>query len=469
MSQYQYERLGVQDNAFLLWETPEVHMHVSTTMVFRAGPLRTEDGGVDFERIKKLVASKLHLIPRYRERLQWIPRERHAVWVDDPHFSLDYHVRHTGLPRPGSDNQLKTLSARIMAQALDRARPLWEMWVVEGLSEDRFALVTKLHHCMIDGTSGMEMGRVIFAITPDEVAIPQPREYVPRPAPNPLALWRDELQRRATLPLRAVRNLNELRHEADGITGEIGARLRAVGGLLKFSASDTPINGPLGPHRVFEWLDMDLGEVKAVKDALGCTVNDTVLTIVTGAFRDYFLHRRADPERLRFMVQAPVSVRSEKERGNLGNRVSGWTIDLPIGESEPRKQLASIHATTQQLKKKNQALGIETINTIAEWTTSSLLSLAAQAARSSTNSIVTNVPGPQFPFYLLGAEQLAMYPQAPLLPNMGLAVGLISYNGRVCWGITADLDRVPDLDFFAELVQGSFQRLAKAVGVELRS
>jgi WS/DGAT/MGAT family acyltransferase len=465
----EYDRLTAQDMSFLLAETPTSYMHVAATQVFERGELGTEDGGLDFESIKKATASVLHRIPRYRQRLQWSPVFDRPVWVDDRDFNLDYHMRHTALPRPGSLAQLKRLSARVMAQQLDRERPLWEMWIVEGLEGGRFGVISKVHHCMIDGVSGVDLAQILLSLTPEQTIAEAPR-YVPRPAPSGLELARDEAIRRALLPLKTLQGLRAFRRETDDLGGELLARARAIGDVLGYAinpASDTPINGDVGPHRRFDWLTLRLEDVKAVRKAAGCSVNDVILTTVTGALREYLSDRGADPRQLDFRISAPVSIRRDDERGALGNRVSSWIIQLPLGEPTPQARLARIHEATRELKESRQAMGVEMMMEVAEWTPPVLLSLGAQAVSGPINSIVTNVPGPQFPLYMLGARLLAMYPMVPLLPGMGLGIALFSYDGRLCWGFNADFDLVPDLERIPGLMEHAFKELAASLGVQV--
>jgi WS/DGAT/MGAT family acyltransferase len=446
-------------------------MHVACTQIFEVGPLATPEGGVDFEEFKRFTESILHRIPRYRQKLKWIPIEERPVWIDDVHFSIDYHVRHTSLPKPGSEEQLKTLAARIMEQQLDRDRPLWEIWVVEGLSYDRFAIITKIHHCMIDGSSGVDISQILMRTTPDRTIAEGPR-YFPRPEPTRRELLLDAARDRIGLPLRALRSFREFRREAGNLRDEIALRTRAIRDAIAnqlSNASPTPINGALGPHRLFDWWSVPLADVKALRRALDCTVNDVVLTVVTGAFREFLARRGIRPDDLDFRVQAPVSVRTEAERGKLGNRVSAWLVRLPLDEADPQKQLERIYATTQELKRSHQALGVDMILSVVEMMPNALLSLGAQAASGTMNSIVTNVPGPQFPLYTLGAEMLAIYPQVPLLLDVGLGIALVSYNGRVCWGFNADLGLVPDLADFVVRIQNAFAQLAEAAEVKLSS
>jgi diacylglycerol O-acyltransferase len=472
MARYGYERLSAQDNSFLLFESRNVHMHVASTLVFESGPLRTEEGGVDIGIIKRSFEAVLHQVPRYRQRLQQIPLEGRAVWVDDPHFSLDYHIRHTALPKPGDESQLKKLSSRVMAQQLDRRRPLWETWVVEGLEGgDRFAMISKIHHCMIDGASGIDLAQIQFSPSPEvEEPKPAPR-FLPRPAPSPGELARDELTRWLTLPLRALRGFRAFSRETEDLRSELLVRARALVATLGMatSADETPLNGPLGPHRTFDWLRVPLAELKAMRKALSCTINDVVLTVVTGAAREYLSYRGVDPAGIEFRIGAPVSMRADEERGRLGNRVSSWILTLPIAEAGPHAQLAAIHAETQRLKQSRQALGVEMMMKVAEYTPTTLLTLGARSISGPINTIVTNVPGPQFPLYFHGAKLLAIYPQVPLLENLGIGIALTSYNGTVYWGFNADPDIVPDLETFVAKLRGAYDDVARAAGVPIEA
>jgi len=467
MARYNYDRLSAQDNSFLLMETRNLPMHVGSLLVFDADPLKTPDGGIDFVGIRDAIDAVLHRIPRYRQKLHWIPFDRHAVWVDDPRFSLDFHLRHTALPRPGGKEQLKALAARVMAQPLDRNRPLWETWVVEGIDGGtRFGYLCKIHHCMIDGASGVDLSHILLSENA-EVAPPGPLpEFIPRPAPTRTQLMRDETLRRLSMPTRIIDGIRALQ-QVPNLKEEVGVRVQALSHLAGMGTSTdaTPLNGTVGPHRGFDWFDVPLEQLKAIRRASDCSINDIVLTTVTGAVREYLLHRGVDPQGLDFRVSAPVSVRSEEERGKLGNRVSSWIIPLPLEEDDPRRQLERIVGQTRELKATRQALGVEMMMSIAEWTPSSLLSLGAQAISGPVNTIVTNVPGPQLPLYMRGARLRGIYPQAPLLPGMGLAIGLISYDGMVSWGIISDPDLVPDANVFVEMLRGSLARLHDAAGL----
>jgi WS/DGAT/MGAT family acyltransferase len=469
MPRYSFERLSAQDASFLAAETPSVPMHITGTQVFDAGPLTTADGGIDFPAIKRAVESVLHLIPRYRQRLKWIPFENHPVWVDDHHFNLDYHIRHTALPRPGGDEQLKRLCGRIMDQPLDRARPLWEFWVTEGLAGNRFAIISKMHHCMLDGQAGADLAHILLSLSPQ----PEPSEpmaYMPRPSPTGMELFRDSLSQRFAMPLRALAGLRQLPRLTAEARADLWMRARALTELLGWAvapASETPLNGRVGPHRRFDYLVTPLADVKRVAKKIGCSVNDVVLAVVTGAVRDFLVRRRVRPEQVDFRVSAPVSMRRDEQRGEMGNHVSSWIVRLPIDEAEPLVQLERVHAATEELKRSRQALGVETMMAVAEWTPSVLLSLGARAASGPINMIVTNVPGPQVPLYLLGCRLLEVFPQVPLMQTTGIGVALFSFDGKLCWGFNGDYEMVPDLRYFVRAIEISLARLAAAAGVPI--
>jgi diacylglycerol O-acyltransferase / wax synthase len=467
-SDFHYERLSAQDATFLDLEGPTSPQHVAATLVLRTGSLRTRAGGVDIDRIRAHVASRLHLIPRYRQRLAYVPLENHPVWVDDQHFQIDFHVRHTALPLPGDRRQLKRLSGRILSQQLDRHRPLWELWVVEGLEGgDRFAIIQKVHHSVIDGISGVDLMAVLLAAEPAaEVTAGPP--WTPRRAPGRNELVAAEVRRRSADLLTGVLTrtpaaLREPRRFAGSIVEGAEAVMETLSAGLR-SASNTPLNRPLGMHRSFDWLETKLADVKHVKDRLGGTVNDVVLATVAGALRRFLTLRRVDVSQLRIRANVPVSVRSAEERGRLGNRIALWMTDLPVSESDPVARLRRVRRTTEGLKASRQTLGAEVLAAVSDWTNSSLLSLAVRVSARGRpyNLVVTNVPGPQIPLFLLGAELEACYPVVNLLPSQGLGIALFSYAGSLFWGFTADPEIVPDLAGLPGLMQASFAELAEA-------
>jgi WS/DGAT/MGAT family acyltransferase len=285
-------------------------------------------------------------------------------------------------------------------------------------------------------------------------------------------MLRDSLGRRLRLPLEIIRGVRNFRRETEDLIGELLLRARAIGDLIGYTAQpaqDTPLNGPVGPHRRLDWLSMPLAHFKVLSKALECTVNDVVLSTVTGAVRQFMVSRRVHPEDIEFRVAAPVSVRRPEEHGRLGNRVSSWIVELPIGEGNPRKRLEAIKKFTRDLKASQQALGVEMMMAVMEWTPTMLMSLGMRASGSAANMIVTNIPGPQQPLYLLGARLRAIFPVAPLLENTGLSIGLVSLAGKVCWGFNADYEMVSDLRAFVKMIEHSFQELAQAAGVDLET
>ncbi len=470
MAKQHYDRLSSQDNSFLLWENGNIRMHVASCNIFDIGPLRSDSGGVDIDLVKRATKSILHLVPRYRQRLHQIPVFNHHVWVDDPRFDLNYHIRHTALPQPGSLSQLKDLVARVMAQPLDRKRPMWETWIVEGLGGgDQFAMIIKIHHCMIDGASGVDLANIQFSTSPEPTELGEPEPFRPRPAPRRLELFLDESRRQASVPSQIFRDFQGFLDTTEDIRDEVETRVNAVTRLLGMGLSpdDTPLNGRVGPHRRFEWISCQMDDLKAIRKSLGCSINDVVLTNVTGAVREFLVAKAVDVKNTEFKVSTPVSVRKESDKGKMGNNVSSWIIPLPIDEADPRRQLKAIHNLTEELKETNQAIGVQMMNQIQEWTPSTLLSLGAQAGAGPINSIVTNVPGPQMPLYFHGARLRALYPAVPLMPGMGLGIALTSYAGTMGIGFNADPDILPDLGLFIARFQLSMEKLAEVAGIEL--
>jgi len=461
-----YERLGALDASFLGIEDESCHMHVGGVLIFDTGSLRRPEGGIDIDRIRQAIHARLHLVPRFRQRLAYIPYERIPVWVDDDRFRLAYHVRHTALPHPGDERVLKRLVGRIMSQALDRKRPLWEMWIVEGLDGDRFALISKTHHCMIDGISGADLMSVILSPVP-EVDPGTPEPWKPRARPSNSRLVIDEMVRRAAQPPAALQAIvdtirspeTKLRDLADAAAGVVEAFAPAFSPV-----SPTPLNVEVGPHRRFDWTEMPVADLKAVKNVLGGTLNDVVLATVAGALRIFFAQRDLKPDELDIRAMVPVSVRSHDERGHLGNRVTQLTAPLPVQLTDPVKRLRAVHETTAGLKESRQALGGEVLTAISEWTVPNLLVQAVRlAARARPyNLIVTNVPGPQIPLYLLGTQMRTSYPVVPLFANLALVVGLFSYNGGLYWGVNADWEQIPDLHDFVVAIETSFRELQEA-------
>ncbi len=473
MAHFAYERLTALDNSFLVTEdiTPNAPMHVASAGIYEAGPLKTADGGIDMERITRHITSLLHRIPRYRQRLMYVPYLAQPVWVDDHRFNSRYHLRHTSLPAPGDERQLKRLCGRILSQALDRGKPLWETWIVEGLEGDRFCMISKTHHCMIDGMSGVDLLTVIMSTDPN-APTEEPVRWIPRPHPNRAELVRGEILHRLNGPLDAA---SRLLREPGQFLADFREGLSAVRETLgeQFTlASGTPFNEPIGPHRRFDWTSTPIEAISAIRQRLGGTLNDVVLATVAGAVRRFLELRGTHHVRdLRFRAMCPVSVRTEAERHNLGNRVASWLVDLPIAERDPRKRLADIAERTAKLKDSHQAEGGEILAEVLDWSGPTALNLMSRLATQTTsfNLVVTNVPGPRAPMYLLGARLLEAYGMVPLFENHGLGIALFSNAGKLFWGFNADWDAFPDLHDFVTAIQDSFAELRAAEPLPLET
>jgi WS/DGAT/MGAT family acyltransferase len=466
MAYSHYDRLTALDISFLRFEeqNPAVHMHVGAVALFKPGALATDEGGIDIDRIRLGVESSLGESPRFRQKLAYAPVVDAPVWVDDARFNLHYHVRHTSLPRPGSIRQLKRLAGRIFSQRLDRSKPLWEFWFVEGLEDGRFALIAKAHHCMVDGMSGFDLLARIMRPDPDPTVEP-PKRFIPRPAPSDTRLLADEVTRRAGQPFELARaglralgsprsSLGRLRDGSEAVWEALTANLKPVSG--------TPLNVEIGPYRRFDWIGFDLDAVKEVKRRLGGTVNDVVLACVAGAVGRFLRERGERVETLDFRAMVPVSVRSTDQRGVEGNRVVSLVAPLPVAAAGAAERLAQVVETTRDLKSSRQARGVEIFEELADRLSPELFTrVAGTAARNAYNLVVTNVPGPQTTAWLLGAELDEIYPLVPLFEANALGVALFSYNGRLYWGLAADWEALPDLHDLTSFLHDELEALRK--------
>ena len=467
MSGRSYELLSAQDSSFLSFETRDTHMHVGAIAVFEAAPLRSKSGGLEIERLCSHVDTRLRTLPRYRQRLEFTPIQGRPIWVDDDRFNLRYHVRHTGLPRPGDEAQLKELAGRIFSQQLDRHKPLWELWFVEGLEGGRSAMIVKAHHCMVDGISGV--AGLTALLSPAPAGAPEPSlPWVPRPAPSRFELFVDEALRRAGAPFQALRSLREAAGRPRETAAEVSRIASAVWQALRAGfrvVPSTPLNQPIGPHRRVEWCALDLGAVRALKKDLDGTVNDVVLAVVAGAVRRFLVGRRFDLKGFDYRAVVPVNMRTGPEDAAAANRVSAWFVSLPVGERDALRRFRRVRKRTEQLKRSSAAHGTELMIRFVDWTGSRTLVDAGARFTSRLHPyhlIVTNVPGPQFPLYLLEARLHAVYPQLPLFEHQGVAVAVMSYLGKVGFGLVGDLDLVPDLAAFAQAIEESFEELCAA-------
>jgi WS/DGAT/MGAT family acyltransferase len=464
MAYSHYDRLSAVDATFLEVEDENSPLHVGALAIFDAKPLTRPGGGVDIDRIRALIEPLL--VPRYRQRIARIPITNHPVWVDDPRFNLHYHVRHVSLPAPGDERLLKRLAGHVFALPLDHRKPLWELWVVEGVAGDRFAILTKAHHCMLDGVGTADLMVSSMSASPD-AAPPAERRWLPRPAPGPVGLLAGELQRNLGSAFDALRSARSVAARPLQAAQSLRDGLAGVAQALATSfhqSSPTPLNVEIGPHRRFDWLRFDLADVKEVKNRLGGTVNDVALAVASGALRRFLLARGEDVDQLDFRAMIPVNLRARNESGGFGNRVTLMAARLPLDTADPRERLARIVDTTRKLKASRLARGVEILEEISDLGLSALFAqLARLTARSRPfNVVITNVPGPQIQAYLLGAPLLDAYPLVPLYRNQALGIALFSYHGGLFWGLNADWDAVPDLHDLVEALATDFEELRKA-------
>jgi WS/DGAT/MGAT family acyltransferase len=435
-------------------------MHVAGVTVFEGSAPR-------YEELVEHVSRRLHLVPRYRQRLGFVPLSQgRPVWVDDPHFKPSYHVRHTALPRPGGEEQLKRLAGRVFSQPLDRTRPLWELWLVEGLADDQFALLSKTHHALVDGISGVDIATVLFDTAPEPMPVAPPdHDWVPRPLPSGAQLLADALLERAIAPREIVRGVRAAFRGPRTIARKATETLVALGALAWAGlqpAPPSPFNVKIGPHRRFTWLRSDLAEFKAIKNALGGTVNDVVLAVVAGALGRYMRLHGETTEGVVLKAMVPMSTRAEVERGALGNRVTAMWAPLPVGMTDPVERLHAVSRAMRGIKESGQAVGAEVLTRLSGFAPPTIMAQAArlQARQRLFNLVVTNVPGPQFPLYLLGRELEAIYPMVPLTKNTALGIALMSYNGQLNFGVIADYDALADAETLVEELRSSIEELA---------
>jgi WS/DGAT/MGAT family acyltransferase len=459
MPQEHLDRLTAVDASFLEQETPESHMHVGA-LVTLEGPAPALADFLD------LLRGRLHLVPRYRQKLAVPPLDAgRPLWVDDPDFNLEYHVRHTALPSPGSEEQLRNLAARIFSQQLDRSKPLWELWVVEGVEDGSWALISKTHHAMIDGIAGVDLATVMFDLTPVPRDVDHPdRAWQPHREPAGVDLVAagvrgavrtgvEVAERTLGALLRPQTTLAAAREAAEGVGEVVWATLNP--------APETPVNVPIGPHRRFAPVRGRLEDFKLVKDVYGGTVNDVVLTVVSGGLRTWLRSRGVRTEGLELRALVPVSLRGKGDAADLGNQIAAMRGPLPVYVADPLERLRTVRASMGELKESKQALGAEVLASMQNFAPPTLLGVASRLNFSTRlfNCIVTNVPGPQLPLYVLGREMRTVFPIAFLPRDHALAVAIISYNGWLNFGLLGDYDALPDLDELADAIDDAIDEL----------
>ena len=452
------QRLSPQDASFLHLEDAVTHMHIGSVAIME-GPAPSHDA------VTRMVRAHLPSVPRYRQRVHFPPLALgRPVWVDDPHFNLGYHLRRTGLPEPGGDEELRNLVGRVMSQQLDRSKPLWEIWMIEHLTDGRWAFLSKVHHSMVDGVSAAELLSVVLD-SEREPDLPPPDD------------WRAERQPPGAE--LAARALGESALSLGGVRSALGSPRRAAAtaidttrGLLTMSGILRPppassLNGPVGPHRRWAWARSELSEVKQVRTALGGTVNDVVLAVIAGGFRELLASRGESTDRV-VRTLVPVSVRSAEEHGAYNNRVSAIFADLPVNIEDPVSRLASVHEQMEHLKHSHEAVAGDVLVGLSGFAPAMLLGLGLRAAtrvpQRNVNTVTTNVPGPQHALYAAGRRMLECFPYVPLGGHVRVGVAIFSYNGGLGFGVTGDYDEAPDVDVLCKGIERSMAELVEAAG-----
>ncbi|MFJ5989157.1 wax ester/triacylglycerol synthase family O-acyltransferase [Lentzea sp. NPDC092896] len=449
------------DASFYFIEDENVPMHVGSVLVFD-GPAPS------YGDVIRLFLARMDQVPRYRQKVKALPfHVGRPVWVDDDHFNILYHVRHTAVPSPGGEDQLRNLAGRIFAQKLDDKKPLWEAWLVEGLEGGRWAIISKVHHCMIDGVSGSDMLQLILDFKKESV-LPEPKEWKPQPQPSTLDLVIDGVRDAVVTPVqhlsalpavaRNVRSLSEIMDFGKTVLGSLpGTAKRLV------TRAATSLNGPIGPHRRWVWARANLAEIKQIRTAAGGTVNDVILTAITRGFRDLLEKRGELTEGMVVRTMVPVSMRKADQHNELNNRVSAVLVNLPVGEADPVKRLASIRAQMDDLKSSRQAAGADVITNLSNFAAPTLMALGSRTAmrfpQQILQTVTTNVPGPRIPLYMLGRPLVEMFPYVPVASTIRITVGIFSYLDRFTFGINADFDGVPDVQLLADGIRAGFDEM----------
>lgn len=464
------QRLSGLDATFLYLETSNNHMHVAGVYVFDPTGV---PGGMPFERVRELVRNRLHRLPPFRRRLVEVPFGlHHPVWVEDPAFDLDYHVRRAALPTPGDHRELLRFAGEVMGRPLDRRHPLWEMYVVEGLVDGHVAMITKTHHAAIDGGSGAELSVNLLDLTEDTVVYEEP-EWQPEPIPEDSRVLVDALGALSRQPARLVdvirRTIGTLARSQKEVDDRRDVLPRAL-----FSAPRTSINQPITPHRRFATAELALDDIRKVRSVLGGTVNDVVLALCAGSLRS-FLERGGELPEDPLVAMVPMSVRTEDQRGAMGNRVTNMFVALATDIADPAERLRAIQEATRQAKDQTNAIGAEAL---ADWAEFAAPAVAARAARLYAsmrlaerhrplfNLTISNVPGPSFPLYSAGARLVAWYPMGPIFDGSGLNITVMSYMGVLHFGLLACPETVPMLDEIAAGLGDAMQELLAAAAAE---
>lgn len=455
--------MSPQDAMFLAIEDERNPMHIGNVSVFEGPPPTYGD-------FVRTVAANLPLVPRYRQRVRFVPMELgRPVWVDDAHFQILYHIRRTAIPQPGSAEELRNLAGRVFAQNLDRGKPLWELWMVEGLEAGRWALISKVHHCMVDGVSGTDLLTVLLDREPKRPPARAP-DWRPADEPSDLHLLADAVADAILDPFNRVRGL-PIVGRAIFASGLGMANLTDVWNLVQslgswINPAVSSLNGPIGPHRRWSWASASLPEVKEIRSVLGGTVNDVVLCAITRGFRDLLLERGVSVDGKIVRTLVPVSVRRDSEKGLYNNRVSGLFPGLPVGIDDPVECLNVIKKQMEGFKRSGQAVAGDILTQLSGFASPMLLALgtrlAIRAEQRLVQTVTTNVPGPQFPLYASGRQLLYSYPYVPIAGTVRIGIAIFSYLGGLNFGLTGDYDSVPDLEVLRRGIESGIADLLAA-------
>jgi WS/DGAT/MGAT family acyltransferase len=462
------QQLTGLDAAFLAMETPAMYGHVGSICILDPSTAKTP---LTLANLTDLIDSRLHLIPPFRRRLVDVPLGLdQPYWIEDPDFDIEYHVRELALPAPGDDAQLAEQAARLHARHLDRRRPLWEMYLIHGLSGDRIAIYAKVHHAAIDGVSGNDLLAAVLDLSPEGRPVEDVPERATETEPSSVQMLLHSAWSFAGNPVRAARLAYSLARSVPALAGLLGREKNVVLSSPGLRAPATPFNKPIGPHRRWAFRTLPFADVRAVKNAAGITVNDVVMALCAGALRRYLEDHDALPD-APLVAAVPVSVRTEAEKGTGGNKVSSIIAALPTNVGEPAERLQLSHEAMRAAKEQHEAIPADLLADVTQF---AMPALAGQAARLSArlrllerinpfNLIISNVPGPNIPLYFAGARLLQYYPLSAIADGQGLNITVMSYDGGLHFGLIADRDLAPDLDALAGYLSEELKVLVHAV------
>jgi diacylglycerol O-acyltransferase len=452
------ERLSQQDASFIYLENEYNHMSIAVVATFD-GPV-PEEG-----EIEKMISSRLDLVPRFRQRLRFVPMDLgRPVWCDDPHFSLRYHVRHSALPSPGADEQLQLVVGRLMSQQLDRTRPLWELWVMEGMADGRWAMLLKLHHCVADGVAATDLLGILLDDKPT-ARQRKPRPWIAEPQPSPSQLSASAIAEQFSSPREAFNVAQSAIRAPRKAVGKLGDFFDGINSFRRARQleAESSLNGPLGPHRNWRWVSASLADIKKIRSAHGGTVNDVVLAVITRGFRELLLSRGEPVKNYVVRSLVPVSVRRESEHDLVNNRVSAMFTELPVGIEDPLQVLSTITTQMNELKGHHQASAAEALSSLSGLAPPALVAMGSRffagMEQHSVQTVTTNVPGPRHPLYAAGRKMRTAYVYVPIAGSVRIGVAMFSYEGQLTFAVTGDYDHAPDTHVLCEGIEAAMTDL----------